>query len=122
MKLKLVGVLQDFGTPYASLYRDGNDNNLYISILQNSIGKGMFCCLLFGVTPSALNSYFNQSIGLRDMCRASNTRYIWNFEKGSSGNITSLDDEDFCDKIIEDDIYDSFYCKQESAIKYRLSK
>ena len=29
MQLKLLGVLQDYDSPYASLYRDDNSQNLY---------------------------------------------------------------------------------------------
>lgn len=122
MKLKLIGVLQDFGTPYASLYRDGQNNKLYVSILQKSISRSMFCCLLFGVTPSLIYSYFNQSIGLREMSKISSDKFIWNYEKGSPGVFKSIDQNDISDRIIEDDIYDSFFCKQEAAIKYRINK
>lgn len=122
MKLKLLGVLQDFGTPYASLYRDGKDNRLYVSISQNTVVGGMFSCLLFGVTPNLLLSYFEQNVGLREMSRVADCKYIWNFKKGSQGVITSIGTNDIADRIIEDDMYDSFFCNQESAIRYRLQK
>lgn len=122
MKLKLLGVLQDFGTPYASLYRDGRDNRLYVSITQNTVVGGMFSCLLFGVTPNLLISYFEQNVGLREMSRAADCKYIWNFEKGAQGEITSIGTNDITDRIIEDDMYDSFFCDQESVIRYRLQK
>lgn len=122
MKLSLIGVLQDFGTPYASLYRDGANNKLYISIAQDTIESGMFRALLFCVTPALLMSYFNHAIGLREMSTISDSKYVWNHKKGSTGKIESLGNNDITDNIVEDDFYDPLFCKQESAIKYRLTK
>ena len=36
MQLKLLGVLQDYDSPYASLYRDDNSQNLYLAVEQDS--------------------------------------------------------------------------------------
>ena len=50
MQLKLLGVLQDYDSPYASLYRDDNSQNLYLAVEQDSDKPKEFCTLLLHVS------------------------------------------------------------------------
>lgn len=47
MQLKLLGVLQDFDSPYASLYRDASSQKLYLAVEQNVTNQGSFVRCFF---------------------------------------------------------------------------
>ena len=57
MQLKLLGVLQDYDSPYASLYRDDNSQNLYLAVEQDSDKPKEFCTLLLHVSKILVEYY-----------------------------------------------------------------
>ena len=120
MKLKLIGVLQDFGSPYASLYMDSNDNNMYVAIEQNSVEAGVFYYLVFEVTKSLIDSYFKRAVGLREMSKLSQSRYLWSRKKGTAGRFVDLGNDDVSYRITQDDTFDEFFCRQLKTIQYHI--
>lgn len=123
MQLKLLGVLQDYGSPFASLYIDNDEEFLYLAIQQESTAPKMFTALLMRVTSSMIDEYMQNAIGLRQISRLSSKKYIWNRTKGEKGTIISIGQNDVSERIDEDDdMFDSFFCQHESSIRYYVNQ
>lgn len=69
MHLKLLGILQDFGSPYASLYIDPNQKNLYVAVEQDEVVPSCFRSMLIKITPRLMKDYLNRTKGLKDLTR-----------------------------------------------------
>jgi hypothetical protein len=123
MQLKLLGVLQDFGSPYASLYINGEDKTMYLAIQQASRDSHKFSSLLLRVNVQMVVDYMERTIGLRKLSQLSIEKYLWNRKKGNNGTIISLGHNDVTNRIdIVDDIFDADFCNNESSIKYYINQ
>lgn len=123
MQLKLVGILQDFGSPYASLYI--NDVGvMYLAIEQGKHKSNIFSALLLRVTSIMVYDYMQNVIGLRRLSELSKEKYIWNRSKGDTGNLISLGQNiDVKDRIdICDDMFDAEFCQNEINIRYYIKQ
>lgn len=121
MQLKLLGVLQDYDSPYASLYQDKNSQNLYVAVEQDSEKPKEFCSLLLHVSKLMVEYYLQHKIGLREMAKDVKDKYLWYRKKGQMGTFTSLKHEDVSKYIdMDDDMFDPDFCNQVSLIKYHL--
>lgn len=121
MQLKLLGVLQDYDSPYASLYQDKDSQNLYVAVEQDSEKPKEFCSLLLHVPKLMVECYLQHKIGLRQMARDVKDKYLWQRKKGQMGTFTSLRQEDVSRYIdMDDDMFDPDFCHQASLIKYFL--
>ena len=121
MELQLLGVLQDLGTPYASLYVN-KEKVLFIGLKVESMDSCVFKSLLINVSFHDIDNYFNGEIGLRQIANNSTKRYMWSRKKGTSGTLLNLCQNELMDNIDEDDMYDAFFCTQEALIKYHLEQ
>jgi len=123
MQLKLIGVLQDFGSPYASLYIDDRGHFLYLAIQQDASEPQIFSSLLLRVTSSMVDDYMKNLIGLRQISRLSNEKFIWNRAKGKKGSMINLGQDDVSERIdVDDDMFDSMFCIHESSIRYYMNQ
>lgn len=121
MELQLLGVLQDLGTPYASLYIN-KDNVLFIGLKVESVDSCVFKSLLINVSLHDINDYFDGEIGLKQIANNATKRYIWSRKKGTQGTLLNICQQELIDNIDEDDMYDAFFCTQEALIKYHLEQ
>ena len=123
MQLKLLGVLQDYGTPYTSLYVNGDDKVMYIAIEQDSTDPQCFSSLLLKVTEEMVINYMHQHIGLRRLSQLSQEKYIWKRKKGAKGTMTSLGYSDVTNRIdADDDMFDADICNNQSSILYYINQ
>lgn len=123
MHLKLLGVLQDYGSPYASLYVDDASNVLYIAIQQDCSEPHYFSSLLLRVTKDMVLNYMQQSIGLRHLSQISSEKFLWHRKKGMAGTITHLGRCDLTEHInLDDDMFDSEFCIQQSSLMYYIDQ
>ncbi len=123
MQLKLLGVLQDYGTPYTSLYINGDDKVMYIAIEQDCSESKYFCSLLLKVTGKMVIDYMRQDIGLRKLSQLSQEKYIWRRKKGASGTMTDLGYSDVTSRIDEDDdMFDADFCNNQASILYYINQ
>lgn len=76
MRLKLLGVLQDFGSPYASLYINDDNQVMYLAIQQESYKPNIFCFLLMRVPSEMVMDYMQNKVGLRRLSEVSKEKYI----------------------------------------------
>ena len=122
MQLKLLGVLQYYDSPYASLYQDKNSRNLYVAVEQDSKKPKEFCSLVLHVSKLMVEYYLQHKIGLREMAKNVNDKYLWCRKKGQMGTFISLKQEDASKYIdMDDDMFGPVYCNQASVIKYHLN-
>ena len=122
MQLKLLGVLQDYDSPYASLYQDKNSRNLYVAVEQDSQKPKEFCYLVLHVSKLMVEYYLQHKIGLREMAKDVKDKYLWHKKKGQRGTFISLNQEDVSKYIdMDDDMFDPEFCNQASLIKYHLN-
>lgn len=65
--IRLVGVLQEFGSPFVLLYADTASDRLYLSvrIIHKNNPQNQF--LIVDVTPEEVDGYMDESIGLNDI-------------------------------------------------------
>ena len=123
MQLKLLGVLQDYDSPYASLYRDDNSQNLYLAVEQDSDKPKEFCTLLLHVSKILVEYYLQNKIGLREIYKDVKNKYLWFRKKGQNGTLVDVGNEDVSKYIdIDDDMFDSDFCNHEASIEYYLNK
>lgn len=123
MRLKLLGVLQDFGSPYASLYINDDNKNMYLAIEQESQTSNVFNFLLLKVTNMMVVKYMQNLIGLRQLSELSQEKYIWNRTKGAKGTMTNLGHSDVTDLIdVNDDMFDAEFCKNSASIRYYINQ
>ncbi len=121
MQLKLLGVLQDYDSPYASLYQDSSSQNLYVAVEQDSDKTKGFCSLLLHVSKPMVIYYLQNKIGLREMAKEVTDKYLWFRKKGKMGTFTSLKKEDASKYIdVNDDMFDPEFCNQVNLIKFYL--
>lgn len=122
MQLKLLGVLQYYDSPYASLYQDKNSRNLYVAVEQDSKKPKEFCSLVLHVSKLMVEYYLQHKIGLREMAKNVNDKYLWCRKKDQMGTFISLKQEDASKYIdMDDDMFDPDFCNQASLIKYHLN-
>lgn len=76
MRLKLLGVLQDFGSPYASLYINDDNQVMYLAIQQESHKPNIFRFLLMRVSSEMVMDYMQNKVGLRRLSEVSKEKYI----------------------------------------------
>lgn len=123
MHLKLLGVLQDYDSPYASLYRDDSSQKLYLAVEQDSGKSKEFCALLLHVSKIMIEFYLQNKIGLRELSKEVKDKYWWNRKKGQKGSFVKVNKEDVSDYIdVDDDMFDPDFCNQVAIIKYFLNK
>lgn len=122
MQLKLLGVLQDYDSPYASLYRDDVSQKLYLAVEQDTDKTSEFCSLLLHVSKAMVDYYLQHKIGLREIATKVKDKYLWYHQKGQQGIFTALSKTDASKYIdLDDDMFDANYCNQVSLIKYHLN-
>lgn len=122
MQLILLGVLQDYDSPYASLYQDKDSQKLYVAVAQDSAKPKEFCSLLLHVSKMMVEYYLQHKIGLREMAKDVSDKYLWYRKKGQKGTFTSLKHKDVSEYIdMDDDMFDPDFCNQASLIKYHLN-
>lgn len=122
MQLKLLGVLQDYDSPYASLYRDDASQKLYLAVEQDTDKPSEFCTLLLHVSKLMVDYYMQHKMGLREIAREVKDKYLWNHKKGQQGEFTDLNTADASMYIdLDDDMFDADYCSQAPLIKYHLN-
>lgn len=123
MHLKLLGILQDFGSPYASLYIDPNQKNLYVAVEQDEVVPSCFRSMLIKITPRLIKDYLNRTKGLKDLAREDVPKYIWSYRKGSVGSINPIGNRDQSARIdIDDDKFDEEFCNNLSSINYYIDQ
>ena len=122
MQLKLLGVLQDYDSPYASLYRDDNSQNLYLAVEQDSDKPKEFCTLLLHVSKILVEYYLQNKIGLREIYKNVKSKYLWFHKKDQIGTLVDVGNEDVSKYIDIDDMFDPDFCNHEASIKYYLNK
>ena len=98
MELQLLGVLQDLGTPYASLYIN-KDNVLFIGLKVESVDSCVFKSLLINVSLHDINDYFDGEIGLKQIANNATKRYIWSRKKGTQGTLLNICQQELIDNI-----------------------
>lgn len=122
MKLKLLGILQDYGSPYVSLYRDDKSRKLYLAVEQDSNNSNEFCTLLLHVSKLLLEEYLQNKIGLREISQIVKNKYLWFHAKDQDIKLVDVSNEDASKYIdIDDDMFDSYFCNQETLIRYYLN-
>lgn len=122
MQLKLLGVLQDFDSPYASLYRDANSQKLYLAVEQVCDKPRELCTLLLQVSKGMVEYYLQHKIGLRRLSREVKNKYLWHRTKGQEGSLVNVGHQDVTKYINEeDDMFDPDFCHQAASIKYYLN-
>ena len=124
MQLKLLGILQDFVSPYASLYINEVNGIMYLAIEQERHESNIFSALLLRVTSIMINDYMQNMIGLRRLSELSKERYIWNRSKGDKGHLISIEqniDIKNCIDIL-DDMFDAEFCRNEIFIRYYIKQ
>ena len=122
MQLKLLGVHQDYDSPYASLYRDDNSQNLYLAVEQDSDKPKEFCTLLLHVSKILVEYYLQNKIGLREIYKDVKNKYLWFRKKGQNGTLVDVGNEDVSKYIDIDDMFDPDFCNHEASITYYLNK
>ena len=85
MRIKLLGVLQDFGSPYASLYINDDNQVMYLAIQQESYQPNIFRSLLLRGSGEMMLDYMQNKIGLRWLLEVFKEKCIWDRAKGSKG-------------------------------------
>lgn len=122
MQLKLLGVLQDYDSPYASLYREDASQNLYLAVEQDTDKPSEFCSLLLHVSKPMVDYYLQQKMGLREIAKKVTDKYLWCRKKGQQGTFTALHKVDASKLIdLDDDMFDANYCNQVPLIMYHLN-
>ena len=122
MQLKLLGVLQDYDSPYASLYQDDASQKLYLAVEQDTDNPSEFCTLLLHVSKLMVDYYLQHKIGLREIARKVKVKYLWYHKKGQQGVFEDLNKIDASKYIdLDDDMFDADYCSQMLLIKYYLN-
>ncbi len=110
--IKQVGVLQDFGVPFSSLYVDIKNRLLYIFVRMTSPKSSIAEFAVTGVSPQEVEAYMNDDIGLNDIFNNKDS-YIVQLN-GSDTSIKTIEykgvtdfnesmnrfDSDFCDDDI----------------------
>lgn len=123
MQLKLLGILQDFGSPYASLYIDSGQKSLYVAVEQEEEIPSYFRAMLIKVTPRMMKDYLNKRKSLKDLAREDVAKYIWSHRKGSNGSINPIGNSDQSARIdISDDKFDEEFCHNLSSINYYVDQ
>ena len=123
MQLKLLGVLQDYYSPYVSLYRDDNSQNLYLAVEQDSDKPKEFCTLLLHVSKRLVEYYLQNKMGLREIYKNVKSKYLWFHKKDQIGTLVDVGNEDVSKYIdIDDDMFDPDFCNHEASITYYLNK
>lgn len=123
MKLKLLGILQDYGSPYALLYINDVTKGMYLAIEQQSDELNRFRFLLLKVTSDMVTDYMRNAIGLRKISEMSEEKYLWNKTKGSKGTMICLGRVDVTKYIDEeDDMFDAEFCRNEASIHYYVNQ
>lgn len=122
MQLKLLGVLQDFDSPYASLYRDASSQKLYLAVEQECDKPREFCALLLQVSKGMVDYYLQHKIGLRELSKEVKDKYLWHRKKGQRGSLVDIGHQDVTKYINEaDDMFDPAFCHQKASISYYLN-
>lgn len=122
MQLQLLGVLQDYDSPYASLYQDKDSQKLYLAVEQDSGKPKEFCALLLHVSKMMVVFYLQHKIGLREIANEVTDKFLWHRKKGQQGTFTSLKKSDASQYIdMDDDMFDSEFCNEYDLIKYYLN-
>jgi len=122
MQLKLLGVLQDYDSPYASLYRDDTSQKLYLAVEQDTDKPSEFCSLLLHVSKTMVDYYLQHKMGLREIATKVKDKYLWCRKKGQQGIVTALNKVDAFKYIdLDNDMFDADYCSQVPLIKYHLN-
>jgi protein subunit release factor B len=125
MNLKLLGVLQDWGTPFASLYVKEQTSKLFLSVsLSADTEKGnyVFSSLVVSVSSQEILAYLKQAIGIKRMIEESPQHYVWRHKKGERGIFKPVKKYEIPEEIQEDDMYDASFCSDEKSIRYYISK
>ena len=65
--LKRVGILQDLGCPFVSLYVDMANRKLFVFSLFSSPASKEKLWAAVEVSPQEIEDYFNESVGLLDL-------------------------------------------------------
>ncbi|MDE7413317.1 MAG: hypothetical protein K2N05_05955 [Muribaculaceae bacterium] len=74
-QLKLVGVLQDLGCPFVSLYVDMANEELYVFTLFSSPTSKEKVWSVVNVSPQEVEYYLNENLGLLDLY--SDKKEVW---------------------------------------------
>ncbi len=119
MQLKLLGVLQDFGTPYASLYRQDNKDTLFIAIEQGR-ENGYFKALLLQVGCSDVRQYINGHTALSTLTRNASATFLWKRKKHERGIIAPMSKTHALSSVNDDEPFDADFCSDISLINYNL--
>lgn len=125
MNLKLLGVLQDWGTPFASLYVKEQTGKLFLSVslsADKEKGSYVFSSLVVSVTSQEILAYLKQAIGIKRMIEESSQRYVWKHKKGEQGVFRPVTKYEIPEELQEDDKYDASFCSDENSIRYYISK
>lgn len=123
MQLKLLGVLQDYDSPYVSLYIDDNSQNLYLAVEQDSDKPKEFCTLLLHASKILVEYYLQNKMGLREIYKNVKSKYLWFHKKDQIGTLVDVGNKDVSKYIdIDDDMFDPDFCNNEASITYYLNK
>lgn len=119
--MSLIGILQDFGKPYASLFLDRDSNGLYLFVRVISGHKDNSSrYIAVPVTADEISRYLGKEIGLKSMF--SDQQYA---DVSINGGIAYFNlpsnvkaDED----IAKEDIFDPEYCYDKLKLKVFLKR
>lgn len=121
MNFKLLGVLQDFGTPYASLYLNTGRDSLFVVIEQGRDNNNFFIALALSIDCQDLKQYLDGKIGLRSIARDSALRFVWKRKKGTPGSFAELSGAAALSEITDDEPFDPDFCSDMPLIISNIS-
>jgi hypothetical protein len=125
MNLKLLGVLQDWGEPIASLYVKEQTDKLFLSVnlsTEKEHGTYVFSSLVVRVTSQEILDYLKKAIGLCRMIESSSQFFVWKHKKGDKGRFVRVTTYDIPEELQNDDMYDASFCNDENTIRNYIQK
>jgi uncharacterized protein YdeI (YjbR/CyaY-like superfamily) len=120
-----LGVLQDWGEPFATLYVKERTDKLFLSVnlsADKEKGNHVFSSLVVNVTAQEVLDYLKQTIGMKRMIESASQHFVWKHKKGEKGELKPVKNYEIPEELKDDDMYDSSFCPCENSIRYFISK
>ncbi|MBD5300088.1 MAG: hypothetical protein HDS17_01260 [Bacteroides sp.] len=123
LNLKLLGVLQDYGTPYASLYFNDNGNGgaLYLVLEQGKNDSGDFEAYVMPVSAENIKGYLDKQIDLLTIVKQSPEILLWRRKKNDDGVFSHISSNGLVNKLDDEDFFDPEFCRDAPRINYFIT-
>lgn len=118
--IRQVGVLQDFGVPFSSLYVDMKNRLLYIFVRMPSPKSCIAEFAVTGVSPQEVEAYMNDDIGLNDIFNNKDS-YIVQLS-GSDTSIRTIEHKGVMDFNESMNRFDSDFCDDDIWLETFLDR